>query len=905
MPKSGMWWVIKKPFPDGEMTLYGTSATIDISQLPKHFDARAAEDTYQALWDRLGIFRYDPSKSRDETFVVDTPPPTVSGSLHVGHVFSYTHTDIVVRYQRMQGKNIFYPMGWDDNGLPTERRVQNYFHVRCDPHTHFEETLELKQASAADRKSPPKIISRPNFIELCQQLTREDEKIFKDLWQRLGLSVDWSLEYSTIDKHCRTTAQLSFLDLFRKGHVYSTESPTMWDVDFQTAIAQAEVEDREVDSAFCDIRFGIAGSDAGFVISTTRPEFLPACVGVAFHPDDERYAHLKGKKATIPLFSTEVDCFPSKLVEPTKGTGILMVCTFGDQTDVQWWREENLPLKQIIGQNGRLSKVSFGQKGWESQNPDLANSFYENLAGKTVKQARAAIIDMLKTSTGAVSGNEPPLVSPPRSIKHAVKFFEKGENPLEFIITRQWFVRLLDKREALLKKGEEIRWYPAFMHSRYKDWTQNLNIDWCISRQRYFGVTFPVWYALDEAGIPDYDRPIVADEAMLPVDPSATPPVGFDEAQRGLPNGFMAEPDVFDTWFTSSLTPQIGSHWLRNQDRHRRLFPMDVRPQSHEIIRTWGFYTIAKALLHEEKIPWKNIAISGWVLDPDRKKMSKSKGNVVVPTELLEKFSADALRYWSGNARLGVDTAYDENIVKIGKRLVTKIYNASKFVISQNGSASAISCELDRAFVDRLRTVVKTTTEQLTEYNFSGALSTVESFFWNSFTDTYVEFAKKRARGDQGPGQEDQGSALATLRLGLATLIKLFAPFIPYICEEVWSWAFAEETGIESVCIAPWPKEADFEAIPGPDNPRSFEVASAVYSAINRQKSDNQLSLGASIDMLSLSASPNTIGIVSQIADDLKAATRCESWELREKEGLGDEVIEISDLKVPVKPNKE
>ncbi len=535
------------------MTLKSTRTTIDISQLPKHFDARAAEDKFQALWNSLGLFRYDPSKSRDETFVVDTPPPTVSGSLHVGHVFSYTHTDIIVRYQRMLGKNIFYPMGWDDNGLPTERRVQNYFHVRCDPHTPYEEAFHVSHPSAADRKKPPRIISRPNFIDLCQQLTKEDEQIFKDLWQRLGLSVDWSQEYSTIDTRCRTMAQLSFLDLFRNGHVYSSKSPTMWDVDFQTAIAQAEVEDREVDSAFCDVRFGIAGSEESFVISTTRPEFLPACVGVAFHPDDERYTHLNGKKAIVPLFLTEVECFPSKLVEPTKGTGILMVCTFGDQTDVQWWREQNLPLKQIIGQNGRLAPVTFGQQGWESQDPDLANSFYEGLVGKTVKQARSAIIDMLKTSNGSVAGSEPPLVAPPRSIKHAVKFFEKGENPLEFIITRQWFVRLLDKREELLRKGEEIQWYPGFMHSRYRDWTQNLNIDWCISRQRYFGVTFPLWYRLDEAGIPDYANPLLADESRLPVDPSVV------RCQMDLAKPNEANPTALWPNLTS-LTPGLPAH---------------------------------------------------------------------------------------------------------------------------------------------------------------------------------------------------------------------------------------------------------------------------------------------------------------------------------------------------------
>ncbi|MDQ7783534.1 MAG: valine--tRNA ligase [Desulfomonilaceae bacterium] len=878
------------------MTRESSNDSMDINQLPKHYDAKAAEDKYQALWSELGIFKYDPSKARDETFVVDTPPPTVSGSLHVGHVFSYTHTDIIVRYQRMLGKNIFYPMGWDDNGLPTERRVQNYFHVRCDPHAPFEKDPDLKQASSADRKKPPRIISRPNFIDLCIKLTMEDEKVFKDLWQRLGLSVDWSEEYSTIDGFCRTMAQLSFLDLFEKGHVYGTEGPTMWDVDFQTAIAQAEVEDREVDSAFHDIRFGVVDSDETHVISTTRPELLPACVGVAFHPDDQRYTHLRGKKALTPLFHTEVQLFPSTLVEPDKGTGILMVCTFGDQTDVQWWREEHLPLKQIILQDGRLARIVFGTNGWESRNPDLANGFYSQLAGKTLKQARAAIVEMLKTGEGAAGGNEAPLVGSPKPIRHAVKFFEKGDKPLEFIITRQWFVRLLDKKDQLLRKGEEIKWFPRFMHSRYRDWTQNLNIDWCISRQRFFGVPFPVWYRLDGEGRPDYENPLTASREELPVDPSTSPPAGFREEQRDRPNGFMAEPDVFDTWFTSSLTPQIGSHWVLDRDRHRRLFPMDVRPQSHEIIRTWGFYTIAKALLHEDEIPWKNINISGWVLDPDRKKMSKSKGNVVVPTELLETFSSDALRYWSGNARLGVDTAYDENIVKIGKRLVVKIYNASKFVLSQSGDVSDVSCEMDRAFVDRLRKVVLTATEHLNEFNFSGALSAVESFFWNSFTDTYVEFSKVRAWGGQGVEAKDQGSALATLRMGLETLIKMFAPFVPYICEEVWSWRFAKETGIRSVCIAPWPKVEDFDAIPLPDSPRSFDVAVAAYSAVNRAKSDSRLSRGAYIERLALSAAPKTLNIIETIADDVKGAARCHAWELIPKEGLEEDVVEVGDV---------
>ncbi len=881
------------------MTSDKSHQKIDMQQLPKHFDANAAEDKYQALWNDLGIYRYDPGRTREETFIVDTPPPTVSGSLHVGHVFSYTHTDIIARYQRMLGKNIFYPMGWDDNGLPTERRVQNYFHVRCDPSAAYEEGVELQQASAKDRKSPPRILSRPNFLDLCVQLTREDEQVFKDLWQRLGLSVDWSLEYSTIDKHCRTLAQLSFIDLFRKEHVYSTESPTMWDVDFQTAIAQAEVEDRETAGAFHDVRFGVADSEESFVIATTRPELLAACVGVTFHPDDVRYRHLDGKKAVTPLFLAEVPCFPSKLVDPEKGTGILMVCTFGDQTDVQWWREHKLALRQIVMKNGRLADITFGQPGWESRDPETANHFYGQLKGLKVAQAKTAIVDMLREPRGAAAGTDAPLVGEPKAIQHAVRFYEKGDKPLEFISTRQWFVRILDKKAQLMEKGNQINWYPGFMRNRYLDWTQNLSFDWCISRQRYFGVPFPVWYPLGADGEPDYGRPIIADEKQLPVDPSISCPAGYQDAQRGVPNGFVAENDVFDTWFTSSLSPQIGSHWLLDKKRHQRLFPMDLRPQSHEIIRTWAFYTIVKAMLHEDTIPWKNVTISGWVLDPDRKKMSKSKGNVVVPTELMEKYSSDTLRYWAGSARLGVDTAYDEKVVKIGKRLVTKLYNAAKFVLSQQGEPGPITCELDRAFIHRLKAMVQKAEHHLAQFDFSTALAAIESFFWNSFTDTYLEFSKKRAWGDQGGDAGDQGSALAALQMGLETLTKMFAPYMPFICEEIWSWRFAQKRGIASVCVAPWPTESDFDGIAPPEAPQSFDLATTIFYAVNKQKTDNQLSIGRQLSSITVHLNAKTKAIADMIEDDIQAATRCERIVWHVADHLEDGQVELSDMKVP------
>ena len=676
--------------------------SLDAEKLPKHFDAAAAERKWDEAWQRAGLYHYDPARPRGESFVVDTPPPTASGSLHPGHMFSYTHTDIAVRQQRMRGKNVFYPMGWDDNGLPTERRVQNYYHVRCDPSAPYEAGLRLEPASAKDRKEPPRHISRSNFIEACFEVTREDERSYKELWHRLGISVDWRLEYQTIDDHCRRIAQLSFRDLFEKGELYSSEAPTMWDADFQTAIAQAEAEDRTIAGAFHDLEFAVEGGGR-FVVSTTRPELLAACVGVTAHPEDARYGALFGKRAVTPLFRVPVPIFPSELADPEKGTGILMVCTFGDATDVLWWREHGLALRQLVGKNGRLVAVRFGSPGFESADAEAANRFYASLAGKPVAGARKAIVELLRQAEGSATGGGPPLQGEPRPIQHTVKFFEKGERPLEFVPTRQWFVRLLDKKAKLLAKGAQIEWHPPFMGKRFADWTENLSYDWCVSRQRFFGVPIPVWYPLGAGGEPDYERPLVAERDQLPVDPTKDAPKGYAETQRGKPGGFVADPDIFDTWFTSSMTPQIGSHWSLDPKRHAALFPADLRPQAHDIIRTWAFYTIAKAMLHEDQVPWHHAAISGFILDPERKKMSKSKGNVVTPIPLIEQFGADAIRYWAGSARLGVDTAIDENVFKVGKRLSTKLFNAGKFVLSQAAEVRPIACELDRAFTAELR----------------------------------------------------------------------------------------------------------------------------------------------------------------------------------------------------------
>src|SRR5262245_16959960 len=424
--------------------------TVDPASLPKHFEAAEAERRWDEAWQKSGIYQYDPARPRAETFVVDTPPPTASGSLHIGHVFSYTQTDLAVRFQRMRGHNVYYPMGWDDNGVPTERRVQNYFHVRCDPRAEHVPGLRLEPASAAQRKERPRLVSRENFIGLCHELTREDEKVFKELWRRTGLSVDWREEYATIDHKSRQLAQLSFRDLFEKGHVYTAEAPFMWDVDWQMALSQADVEDRMRPGAYHRIEFGVEGSERSFAVATTRPELLPACVGVTAHPGDSRYRDLFGRHALTPLFRVPVPIFASELADPEKGSGILMVCTFGDATDVGWWREQGLALRQLIGRNGRLTPLEFGSDAFPSRDPAAANRAYAELAGKGVAQARKAIALLLRDPTGSATGSGAPLRGEPEPMEHAVRFYERGESPLEYVITRQWFVRLLDKKERLL-----------------------------------------------------------------------------------------------------------------------------------------------------------------------------------------------------------------------------------------------------------------------------------------------------------------------------------------------------------------------------------------------------------------------------------------------------------------------
>ena len=562
------------------------------ASLPEKPALEGLEAKWMARWESDGVYRFDRTAQRAEVYSIDTPPPTVSGSLHVGHVFSYTHTDILARYQRMRGRAVFYPMGWDDNGLPTERRVQNYFGVRCDPSLPYNPSFTPPEKPGKQAIS----VSRPNFIELCERLTVEDEKAFEDLWKTLGLSVDWAMTYSTVGKASQRVSQRAFLRLLARGIAYQLEAPTLWDVDFRTAVAQAELEDRETPGAYHKLRFARADGSA-IEIDTTRPELLPACVALVAHPDDPRFQPMFGTEVITPLFKARVPFKAHPLASPEKGTGVAMICTFGDVTDVTWWRELSLPVRAIIQADGRLRPLSWGSAGWESDDVAAAQASYDQIAGLTATKARAKVVELLQAS-GEIIGDI-------RPITHPVKYYEKGDRPLEIVTSRQWFIKTIEFREGLLARGRELQWHPPFMQSRYQNWVEGLNGDWCASRQRFFGVPFPVWYPIDGRASCGYASP------LLPRKRNCRRPVhrragGLHRRPARSPDGFTGDPDVMDTWATSSLTPQIAGKWEDDPDLFARVFPMDLRPQAHEIIRTWLFYTVARAHYEHDSLPWNH-----------------------------------------------------------------------------------------------------------------------------------------------------------------------------------------------------------------------------------------------------------------------------------------------------------
>jgi valyl-tRNA synthetase len=766
----------------------------------------------------------------------------------------------------MRGKAVFYPVGWDDNGLPTERRVQLYYGVRCDPTLPYQRDLTPPTRGNERELTPAELVpvSRRNFVELCRELTQADEQAYAEAWQRLGLSVDWEMSYRTIDERVQAVSQLAFLRNLERGEAYQAEAPALWDVTFGSAVAQAEIEDREVAGRFIRLAFPLAkpgrAGPAEVMVATTRPELLPACVALVAHPDDARYAALIGATAVTPLFGAPVPIMAHRLADPEKGTGLVMVCTFGDMTDVTWWRDLRLGTRPVIGADGRLLP---GPLAWLSTAAGAAA--YDKVAGQTAAAARRQVTELLDAA-GAVRGE-------PEPIRHAVKFYEYGQTPLEIITTRQWYIRngsrSAELAATLLARGRELRWHPEYMRTRYEHWVEGLTGDWLISRQRYNGVPIPLWYAVDEAGQIKEDQPIVPAPASLPVDPAADTPPGYQPEQRGQPGGFAADPDVMDTWATSSLTPQIAGGWPADTDLMQRVFPMDLRPQAHEIIRTWLFYTVLRSQTECGVLPWQHAAISGWILDPDRKKMSKSKGNAVTPIDLLREHGADAVRYWAASARLGADTAFDVGQIKIGRRLAIKILNATRFVlgIGQGGRAAddaMITEPIDRAMLRRLAEVTAQCTTALDGYDHAAALEHAERFFW-FFCDDYLELVKARGYGEHGDA--GAASARAALRQGLSVLLRLFAPVLPFVTEEAWSWW---QDG--SVHRASWPDAAELRDLAGPGDDAVLTAAAAAIGAVRKAKSGAGIPMREPVPALILTADESTRAALAEVSGDVRSA---------------------------------
>lgn len=822
-----------------------------MKRLSDKYDATEVESRWQQVWLDSGVYEWDSTASREASYVIDTPPPTVSGMLHMGHIFSYTQADFIARYQRMAGKSVFYPMGFDDNGLPTERLVE-----------------KVKKVRASD-------MSREEFIRLCEGVSEEARAEFRVLFQSVALSVDWTQEYHTISEKSRRISQMSFLDLFGKERAYRKLQPMLWDPVDQTALAQADVEDKEMESHFNDIHFGIDGSDEKIIIATTRPEMIPACVAVFYHPEDERYRHLKGKQAVTPLFGVKVPILEDDTVEPEKGTGIMMCCTFGDEADIEKWRRHDLEMRVVINKYGKLDLAGFEDVTVGSPPCDATNCV-EQLNGLKSKAARAKVIELLAQSGDLVES---------KPIVHTVKCAERSGAPLEILPTFQWFIKVLDQKDELKNKAAECNWYPKHMKIRMDQWIDGLSWDWCISRQRYFGVPFPVWYS-KRAG--EEGKILLASKSQLPVNPLTDLPEGYsrDEVE--------AEADVMDTWATSSVSPQLSSgainaEFADDMARHQQLFPADLRPQAHEIIRTWAFYTLVKAHLHEDTVPWKNLMISGWCLASDKTKMSKSKGNVVTPIALIQEKGADVVRYWASTSKLGTDTAFSEDVLKIGKKLVNKLWNATKFAAihlekleGEPGSAKAevesgIICEvLDQWILTRMHRAIVKATKEFDAYEYSDARAAVEDFFWNDFCDNYLELVKARVYGNEA-SVAGQRSAVHTIYHCLNGLLRLFAPFVPHVTEELYTCIFnANPATIESIhAQGSWPKPEQYPLAQAPE--KAGIDCLSLLEAVRKQKSERNVSIKFPIEkMLINSKDANPDPLLKATFADLKSASNAE-----------------------------
>ncbi len=782
--------------------------------LPKKYNAHEAEERWIQFWDEHNTYKFNPD-TKKEIFSIDTPPPTVSGKMHIGHAFSYSQQDFIARYKRMQGFELFFPFGTDDNGLATERLI--------------EKENKIKESD----------FSRSEFVKICLETLEKIRPTYLKDWKRIGHSADHTINYTTIDKHCQKISQQSFIDLYKKGREYRKEAPSMWCPKCHCSVAQVELEDQELDSFFNDIVFKV--DDKELIIATTRPELLPACVAIFAHPDDERYKHLIGKEATVPLFNHKVPIIADERADPEKGTGIVMCCTFGDQTDMEWYFIHNLPLKVAFTRDGKMSKLA---------------GKYEGLK---ILDARKTIIEDMKVQ-GLLKHQKP--------IKHQVNIHERCGTPIEILNTKQWFLKYLDLKDTFLKAGDTLNWFPEHMKNRYDNWIKGLQWDWSLSRQRSYGIPIPAWYC------EDCDEIILPESEQLPVDPlEDVPPV--KTCPKCGSTHIIPEKDVLDTWATSSLSPKLAANLFKDHPVYEKLYPMSLRPQAHDIITFWLFNTIVKAQLHDKTNPWKDTIISGWALAANGKKMSKSKGNTIAPQDMIQKFSGDALRYWAASAKLGEDVATQDRDFQNGQKLVTKIFNASKFALMHLEDFDAKTTvetqdleAFDKWLLAKLHSTIKTATEGFDSYEFSRARKATDDFFWIDLCDNYLEIAKDRLYNPDVRGEKARISGQYALRNAVLSTLKLFAPIIPFVTEEVYSWKFAKEEGIESIHNTKWPAfdETNIdETILTTGN-----VGIDVISAVRKFKSEHQLSMREELSKITIRSEVD----LTDFVDDLKATTK-------------------------------
>lgn len=807
-----------------------------MAEVPQ-YNVLREEKKWQQYWESQNIYTFDP-ESKAPIYSVDTPPPTISGKMHLGHTFSYAQQDFVIRYHRMKGENVFYPFGTDNNGLPTERLVEKLKNVKS------------------------KKMKRTDFIKLCNETLDEIRPAFIQGWKDIGISSDFSLLYSTIDSHCIAISQKSFIDLYKEGREYQKEAPTIWCTSCQTAIAQVELEDIEQDSFFSDIIFKIQdnGKEIDLLIATTRPELLPSCVAIFVHPEDERYKNTIGKKAKVPVFNHLVEIKADVRVDMEKGTGAVMCCTFGDQADIEWYKAHNLPNIQSITEAGSMTEKA------------------GKYAGLKVTEARKEIIGDLKRNNLLVKQTK---------IRHSVNVHERCQTPVEIVNTKQWFIKYLDIKDQLLDAGKQMKWYPDYMRVRYDNWIKGLQWDWCISRQRYFGVPFPVWYCKKCNAV------ILADEKQLPVDPLTDKPkhpctCGSKE--------FKPEQDVLDTWATSSLTPQLSIQLLKKKKNYKtlypKLFPMSLRPQAHDIITFWLFNTVVKSRLHFNQNPWKEIMIAGHALDQHGKKMSKSKGNVIEPQEVLKKHGADALRFWASGCKLGDDLPYMEKDLITGKKMIIKLWNASQFCVMHLKGFSPKQFDtkklkpMDCWLLSKLSRVVVEATNAFEEYEYARTRFCTEQFFWHDFCDFYLEIVKDRIYNPEKRGKDSQEAAKYSLYTGILTVLKLMAPIMPHITEAVYQEHFSKIEKCKSIHVSKWPV-ADQKSINETDEAVGDTIVN-IIAAVRKAKSEKSKSLKVPVKQILIECPAEKQPLLETAFDDLRAACIAEKAAF----GTGDREIE-------------